>query len=171
MPRILHKTLLPVSFLIAAIGAQSAFCQTSGWPALPGSTPPSVAPGTPPGSYALADSETIDLYSGKVNFVVPIHDIRGRGSAGYRMTVPVQRGWTIEQVPFGTTTEAYPASMETPDVSYGFLPSEPDMAVEPYTPGYMVARAVAYGSPVVLGTRGEPVVSNPAAKRSRRWCS
>ncbi|MGC9951151.1 MAG: hypothetical protein ABSF64_32750, partial [Bryobacteraceae bacterium] len=54
--------------------------------------------------------------------------------------------------------------METPDVSYGFLPSEPDMAVEPYTPGYMVARAVAYGSPVVCSQGGKPVVSNPGGQ-------
>jgi hypothetical protein len=118
-----------------------------------------VAPGTPAGSYALSDLETVDLYSGRVNFVIPIHSIRGRGSAGYQMAVPVQRGWTIQQVTVGTTTEPYPASMETPDVSYGLLPSEPDLAVEPYTPGYMVARAVgetnttcAPATPLLIGS-------------------
>jgi len=113
-------------------------------PALPGSTPPSVAPGTPPGSYALSDLETIELYSGKVNFVVPIRDIQGRGSAGYRMKVAVQRGWSIEEIPVpGQNPEPFPISMETPDMIYANLPAEPDMAIEPFQPGYMIARSVA----------------------------
>ena len=146
MSYIRHRGLLPVAVFIAALGAQ--LCEGQAVPALPGSTPPSVAPGTPAGSYALSDLETIDLYSGKVNFVVPIHDIQGRGSAGYRMTVPVQRGWTIEEVPVaGKSPEPFPMSMETPDIIYATLPSEPDYAVEPYQPGYMVAREVATGVP------------------------
>ena len=82
-----------------------------------------------------------------MNFVVPIHDIRGRGSAGYRMTVPVQRGWSIEEIPVpGQNPEPFPISMETPDMIYANLPAEPDMAIEPYQPGYMIARSVATGN-------------------------
>jgi len=59
MPRISHKAPLSIFVLLAALGGGRAFPQAA--PALPGSTPPSVAPRTPPGSYALSDLETIEL--------------------------------------------------------------------------------------------------------------
>ncbi|MGO4880091.1 MAG: hypothetical protein ACLP59_04625, partial [Bryobacteraceae bacterium] len=109
---LMHRAM-GCALLCAAAGP--ALCQSVPGmsPAVPGSTPASVAPGTPAGSYALSDLETIDLYSGKVNFIVPIRDIASRGSAGYRMTVPVQRGWTVGQVMVGATNELLALSTET----------------------------------------------------------
>ena len=47
-----------------------------------GTTPPSMAPGSPEGSYALSGIDKVDLYSGKVNLAIPIHAVHGRGPAG-----------------------------------------------------------------------------------------
>ena len=158
---LMHRAM-GCALLCAAAGP--ALCQSVPGmsPAVPGSTPASVAPGTPAGSYALSDLETIDLYSGKVNFIVPIRDIASRGSAGYRMTVPVQRGWTVGQVMVGATNELLALSTETPDTSFGALASEPDVALEPYVPGYMVFRSVAYSAatPVTCPDGGKVVASS-----------
>jgi hypothetical protein len=70
MKRIVLKSQImtaALSFLFAMVP------RVAGQNATDGTTPPAIAPGTPPGSYALSNLETIDYYNGKLNFVIPLH--------------------------------------------------------------------------------------------------
>jgi len=140
MPSAIPKRhVLLSSALLCVLVPSIAGCQGS--EAWPGSTAPAVAPGTTPGSYGLSDLETIDLYSGKVNFTIPVRDIGGRGAAGYRITLPLQRGWTVSaQTDPGppSSTIYIVETQQDPDWIYGSLV---DVAERPYTPGLMVMRS------------------------------
>ncbi len=97
--------------LKARIFAAGAWCffatmpQLTGQNATDGTTPPAIAPGTPSGSYVLSNLETINYYTGKLNLLIPLHSAEGRGKAGYTLSLPIQRNWTIERVlvPGGST--------------------------------------------------------------------
>src|SRR5579885_295181 len=75
-----------------------------------GTTPPSIAPGSPAGAYALSGFDTVSLYSGKVNLLVPLRTIAGRGAAGYEMTLPIQRNWQVREVANEDGTTSYAAT-------------------------------------------------------------
>ena len=60
-------------------------------------TPAGMAPGSPAGSYVLSGFDTVDLFSGNLNVALPLRAIRGRGEAGYNMTVRLERNWAIQQ--------------------------------------------------------------------------
>jgi RHS repeat-associated protein len=61
-----------------------------------GSTPLGMAPGTPAGSYALSGFDNINLYSGNLNFALPLLRVGGRGEAGYTMTLAVDQRWEVK---------------------------------------------------------------------------
>ena len=80
--------------LLSALAIVSLSFMT-GW----ASTPLAVAPGSPGGSYALNDLESVNLYNGHLNFALPLLKIGGRGGAGYVMTLPMGAHWqTFPQV-------------------------------------------------------------------------
>jgi len=60
-----------------------------------GNTAANLAPGTPAGSYALNGFESVNPYSGKMNFSLPLLKIGGRGNAGYTMNLNIQKNWTV----------------------------------------------------------------------------
>ncbi|MBL8234893.1 MAG: hypothetical protein JNL98_40710 [Bryobacterales bacterium] len=61
-----------------------------------GLTPPSVAPGAPPGVKEISGLERINLYNGSLSVVVPLLTIGGRGEAGYSMVARVSAApWTV----------------------------------------------------------------------------
>ena len=64
-----------------------------------GKTPLALQPGTPAGSYALSDFDNINPYNGALNFQLPLMSIGGRGTAGYKMTLPIERKWRIHTTP------------------------------------------------------------------------
>ncbi len=61
-----------------------------------GITGNNLAPGSPNGSYAVSGFESINPFSGKPNFSLPLLKVGGRGSAGYSMNLTIQKNWTIQ---------------------------------------------------------------------------
>ncbi|HYV24763.1 MAG TPA: RHS repeat-associated core domain-containing protein [Pyrinomonadaceae bacterium] len=60
-----------------------------------GATPLRLTPGSPSGSYALSDLDTVNLYNGNLSFHLPLLAVGGRGDAGYTMTVPIESHWRV----------------------------------------------------------------------------
>src|SRR5262249_37327034 len=63
-----------------------------------GSTPLALAPGASAGSYELSDFETINPYSGNLNFALPLIRIGGRGNAQYAIIKRIQVHWAVDRV-------------------------------------------------------------------------
>lgn len=61
-----------------------------------GKTPLEIAPGSPAGSYPLGDFDHVSLYNQSLGFRLPLVRVGGRGSAGYTITLPVERKWRID---------------------------------------------------------------------------
>ncbi|HWQ31399.1 MAG TPA: RHS repeat-associated core domain-containing protein [Blastocatellia bacterium] len=61
-----------------------------------GTTPPSVAPGAPAGSYPLSDLESLNLFNGNMNLRFPLLNVGGRGSAQYPLMLSVEQRWTVD---------------------------------------------------------------------------
>src|SRR5947207_1785151 len=61
---------------------------------LDGGTPVGVAPGSPAGAYALSDFESVNLFSGNLNFTLPLLKIGGRGGAQGATMLPIESHWT-----------------------------------------------------------------------------
>ena len=125
--------LLLVSFLLAAAPAAEGQLVTS---IFDGATPPEVQAGAPAGSFALSDFESVNLYSGKVNFALPLLRIGGRGEAGYTMTLRIERSWGFDtQFVCGTTN----CAPEAP--RHSALPMETTVSYDPgYSPGVLTMR-------------------------------
>jgi RHS repeat-associated protein len=62
-----------------------------------GSTPVSLAPGSPAGSYAMSGFDTVDPFNLSMNFRLPLLQVGGRGQAGYTMMLPIQRHWRVNK--------------------------------------------------------------------------
>src|SRR6266852_5957432 len=67
---------------------------------LDGTTPPALAPGSPAGSYALGGFDTINLYSGALNFRLPLVSVGGRNATGFTLALPIQQLWHVELANF-----------------------------------------------------------------------
>jgi RHS repeat-associated protein len=78
-------------FLLLAL-AQGASAQATA----DGTTPLGIAPGAPAGSYSLSGFDNVNLFNGNLNFRLPLLSIKGRGSAGYQITLPIERKWIVE---------------------------------------------------------------------------
>jgi len=79
--------------LLLTTAAINAIGQTTS--SYDGQTPSGLAPGSPAGVYALSDFDTINLYSGKLNFRLPLISIGGRGSAGYTYYLTIEKRWDV----------------------------------------------------------------------------
>jgi RHS repeat-associated protein len=90
-----HIPLVAFSFMLMLTLANSVSAQH-------GVVPAGNAPGTPLGSYLLSDIESISLYSGKVNTVVPLVRVGGRGEAGYSMVYPINDAQWFTEADFQT---------------------------------------------------------------------
>ena len=56
-------------------------------------TPTGLAPGTPAGSYPLSGMDNISLFSGNMNFTVPLLKVGGRGEAQSSVMLPIESHW------------------------------------------------------------------------------
>ena len=83
------KAILQVFLLAVSINAQEIPNITYGL------MPPSIAPGSPAGSYALSGFDDINLYSGQINFRLPLLQVGARGGAGYTMTLNFDQRWRV----------------------------------------------------------------------------
>jgi RHS repeat-associated protein len=75
----LFFSALLVLLLTSSINAQTSVTD--------GHTPLGMAVGAPVGSYGLSDLDQVDLFSGNLNFAIPLMSIGGRGTAGFTMTL------------------------------------------------------------------------------------
>ena len=62
-----------------------------------GSTALALSPGAPAGSYSLSDFESINPYSGGLNFRLPMYAVAGRGQAQYTITQRIDSKWRVER--------------------------------------------------------------------------
>src|SRR5262245_9538615 len=83
--------LLGLVFLLShgSANAQASRTVTDGY------TPTGLAPGSPAGSYPLSGFDNINLFSGKLNFRLPLLTVGGRGTAGYTITLPIEKNWYV----------------------------------------------------------------------------
>jgi YD repeat-containing protein len=103
-------------------------------------TPLGLAPGKPSGSYALSGFESVNLYNGNLNFILPLAHISGRGEAGYTMSLSLNsKGWTARRSSRTTNNEETNITY-TPQLNV-WNPLEVG-----YGPGVMVGRANGEGS-------------------------
>ena len=63
-----------------------------------GITPIGMRPGAPAGSYALSGFDTVNHFSGLMNFRLPLLSVGGRGSAGYTMMLAIQQNWQVRHI-------------------------------------------------------------------------
>ncbi len=83
-----------------------------------GYTPTGLAPGAPAGSYALNNSESINLFNGNLGFNLPLLNVGGRGTAGYTVLLPIEQKWRVNHNwEFGSHT-AHPGWWTNLDLRY-----------------------------------------------------
>ena len=144
--------LLKVGVLLATAAAAQAQLVRS---IFDGATPPEVQAGAPAGSFALSDFESINLYSGKVNFALPLLRIGGRGEAGYTMTLRIERSWGFDTHFVCGTSVCGPDEMGgtvAPLPRHSAVPMETTANYDPgYSPGVLTMRT---GINTVLGAVG-----------------
>jgi RHS repeat-associated protein len=83
--------------VLAALWPGSAIGQSYIQTSVDGTTPPVLAGGAPAGSYALSNFESVNLFSGNLNFALPLVEIGGRGEARYTATLRIEKRWNIEK--------------------------------------------------------------------------
>ena len=84
------RSILLLLISVVALSTGSIQGQTS---ATDGTTPASLAPGAPAGSYSLSDFEHINLFNGNLSASFQLVHVGGRGNAQYSMMLPVERHW------------------------------------------------------------------------------
>jgi RHS repeat-associated protein len=97
---------LPCCLLLSSIALAQSSKPTDG------STPLGLAPGSPAGSYSLSGFDTINPYSGGLNFRLPLLRVGGRGGAAHTVMLPIEQKWQVEtytvQSDDATETHHYP---------------------------------------------------------------
>lgn len=99
-------------FCVAAVNAQS----------VSSSTPVALAPGSPTGSYQLGAFDSVNFYSGSINFNLPLLTVSGRGSVQSQMMLPLtRRPWRVESYQDGNGNPHYFPTTEwwEPETRYG----------------------------------------------------
>lgn len=97
------------------------------------STPPTQAAGSPSGSYALDNFESINLYNGHLNVSMPLLQISGRGSAKFSVKVPLQtHKWSVFNQAITN-----PSTGETTYISLPEGGGDASTIWQPYGPGML----------------------------------
>lgn len=89
----IHSVLLKYSLLVISVVALAGGSVQGQTSATDGTTPASLAPGAPAGSYSLSDFEHINLYNGNLSASFQLVHVGGRGNAQYSMMLPIERHW------------------------------------------------------------------------------
>lgn len=76
---------------LTAMSAASLFAQAPD----AGYVPTAVQQGTPQGSYALSNLFTINYLTGRMNFLIPLVKVGGRGEAGMTVNAGLSSDWEI----------------------------------------------------------------------------
>jgi RHS repeat-associated protein len=77
--------LLPLAFALTVSFAQAQ-----------SSTTTARTPGTPTGSYQLGDADTINLFTGNLNYSLPLLGVGGRGEAQSSFGIAIEGQWDIQ---------------------------------------------------------------------------
>ena len=106
---------------------------------LDGITPPPVTPGSPEGSYALSDFESVNLFNGNLSFHLPLMTVGGRGEAKYTMYLGAEMDRRWQFIPLldidGQLTGFTGNTNQVPESHWWS-----DSAPPAYSPGVLVAR-------------------------------
>jgi hypothetical protein len=90
--------LFLVLVLAVSVWGQSATNPIPKPASFDGTTPPSLAPGSAAGSYALSGFDSVNLYSRQLSFALPLMKIGGRGESGFTMHLPYEApAWQVRQ--------------------------------------------------------------------------
>jgi RHS repeat-associated protein len=136
------------ALLVCAATAQTSTTYSS----TDGKTPAGLQAGNSAGSYALSGFDSISPFSGSLGFRLPLLAIGGRGSAGYTMTLPIEKKWRVEHTIIDPNS--YCPTCETHEVTHTYSPTEQSWGA---TPGY--------GAGVLQGRKtGKDIVACGAAK-------
>jgi RHS repeat-associated protein len=87
MTRIIYRAFF--ALLCCALIEISIFSQ-----AFDGHTPSGLASGNPLGSYQVSGLDSINYYNGNLSFNLPLHQVGGRGEAGYTIALNVESHWS-----------------------------------------------------------------------------
>src|ERR1700730_12968064 len=85
--------LISICLFLPMLAVVAAGQQPPSWSATTGATPASMSPGAPVGSYPLSGFETINLYSRRQSFSLPLVHVGGRGAAGFTIQLPLGFQW------------------------------------------------------------------------------
>jgi RHS repeat-associated protein len=111
--------------LLLPMGVSAPAQTTTSTSTTNGKTPAGLAPGAPTGSYALSGFDNINPFNQSLNFRLPLLRIGGRGSAGYTMTLPIERKWHIEHNMTDFSVPCPPERIcETPDIEHTYIASD-----------------------------------------------
>lgn len=147
-------------FLVTAASAQQS---TTSWSATTGTTPASMAPGAPAGSYSLSGFESVALYDRRINFNLPLLHIGGRGAAGFTIQLPLQVQWQENHV-------NEPINCGQGGCSYNevIYPTPNSWKMQPlFSPGVMYARQAVEGKTDVIGDQGQVICTYYTASVTR----
>ena len=98
-----------------------------------------MSAGTILGSYPLSNVDSVNPYSGRVGFSIPVRSIGGRGSVGHSITISPGRVWRIDRIDnctSGDTNCSGRTVWENPD------PTDVSSYEIGYGPGYVEGRNV-----------------------------
>jgi len=92
-----------------------------------GTTPTGLAPGSPPGSYALSQIEHYSPFTGTLNPTIPLYHVGGRGEAVLDLVWPIAQMWRTSTNTTASWTPYPPSTGQMPTFTYtqNFLPPQP----------------------------------------------
>lgn len=133
------------ALLIVLLIASFTHARAQSQSAIDGTTPRGIAPGTPAGSYLISNVESVDLYGGKPNVVVPIVHVGGRGTAGYTIVAPVSQSTSTWVTDFRSlcTPCNDPGYTNVVDAKRG--PTQVWSSLPKYAPGVLAQRTTLLG--------------------------
>src|SRR5580765_1775569 len=111
---------------------------------LDGTTPAGFAPGSPAGSYALSNIESVNLFNGNLNFTLPLLKSDGRGGADSGIVLPIASRWT----------NFYDPGIFNQDGSPRYFNPTPKYNWSPYMqfkPGYGPGTLLLRGEDILIG--------------------
>lgn len=117
--------------------------------------PPGLAAGTPDGSYALSSAESIDMFSGHLNYELPLLQVGGRGSAGYTISLKIPSRWETSVHTHCETTQNF-GVVCTPTL-YSALFGDYHPALVGYGPGAVMGRRTGGFAPCTYYGQTPPV--------------
>jgi YD repeat-containing protein len=127
-----RPAIFVVALLLTICAAAVAQTITSSTGATSGMTPAGMAPGAPAGTYALSGFESVNYYSGSLNFHLPLAQAGGRGAVGHTITLEIEKKWRVQHTINDPNT--YQSGLPTYDIEHTYTPI--DYWWAGITPGY-----------------------------------